>query len=159
RKEIDVGVVYRTLPNPLIEQRTVGNGKLVCAAPPNSFQGRQRIGVQDLRGVTVFVPEYHHPLGKMLLELYREHGLVVAEHVQIQQLHVALNMVAVGLGIAIVDSFTVMSCNPAKVRILALEPAINFDICAAYTNTAPRSALTDQFIRALRETSRSNGLL
>lgn len=152
RQEADFGVVYQSASHPLIDLQTIGWGELVCVAPPGVLARQTSVSVADLQGMTVFVPEYQHPLGKLLLNLYREQGLVVAEHIQIQQLHVALNLVAAGLGVAIVDSLTVLSVDKRRVRVLSLQPAIRFNISAASLSTVARPLLADRLTEHLRKT-------
>lgn len=146
----DVGIVYHSAAHPLVQENILGEGVLVCAVPPGTFAGRESIDIEEIAGKTLFVPEHHHPLGNLFAQLCRERGVEVSSHLEIEQLHVALNLVTAGLGIAVVDSFTALSADPRRIHVVRIEPELRFKVCAAYPASAMHPHLAEKFAAHVR---------
>ncbi|OZI24015.1 LysR family transcriptional regulator [Bordetella genomosp. 9] len=152
-RKADIGLVYHTpQDHPLIHQERIGSGELVAIVPRDHvLADRAAVELDALGGVTVFVPERQHPLGRMLATRCADHGVDISRHMEIEQSHVALQLASTGLGIAVVDSLTAGSAPAGRVCVRPLAVSLRYEVCVAFSENSAHPHLAFRFARAAQK--------
>jgi len=147
---IDIGLVFDPASNPGIEEKKLATGRFVVLAhDAATFNGRSTLSLDDLREHPFIGLNSRGPLGRSLS------GYIASSNIDLnivawsETYHVAKTLVACGAGVTIADSITAQSNAADDVVILALEPALEFDIKALHLGDAPLSIIARKFIKHL----------
>jgi DNA-binding transcriptional LysR family regulator len=82
-------------------------------------------------------------------ELYE--AIATRLRIQVHQSITACAMVAEGIGVAIIDPFTAMHCEPRGVVVRPLEVTIPFEMCVVSSPEAPLSVAAQEFLELFDE--------
>jgi len=147
---IDVGLAFDPVSNPGIEEKTLATGRFVVLAhDAETFNGRSTLAVGDLKEHPFIGLNSRGPLGRSLSAYIASSNTDLNIVAWSETYHVAKTLVACGAGVTIADSITAQSNAADDVVILALEPALEFDIKALHLGDAPLSIIARKFIRHL----------
>ncbi|EEB82450.1 LysR family transcriptional regulator [Roseobacter sp. GAI101] len=112
------------MPDPVIENRKILDGSLVCIMPYGHHLTKNKtIRAEDLfeEKLISFDPNVIH--GKLVESFFRPHGRMPDVPYRIEPAHAALGLVSEGLGVAIVDEFTAMAGDLKRIVVRPLEGA------------------------------------
>ncbi len=147
---IDIGLAFDPISNPGIEEKKLATGRFVVLAQnAATFNGRSTLSVDDLKEQPFIGLNSRGPLGRSLSEYIASGNTDLNIVAWSETYHVAKAMVACGAGVTIADSITALSNTADEVVVLALEPALEFDIKALHLGDAPLSITARKFIRHL----------
>jgi DNA-binding transcriptional LysR family regulator len=91
------------------------------------------------------------PYGKVITNIFTELGLTYDMKIRARFGTTVCSLVKAGLGIAVIDQFTVAYGYVPGVKVLRIEEPTSFDTWVASKAGAPLSAFATNFIRLLRE--------
>jgi DNA-binding transcriptional LysR family regulator len=160
-QEADVGYVFSAVSHPALVQEQLADRQVVCVVPKGLLPARQvkagTITLAQLSKLPVIALDGQDPLGLLLAHTVRDSGAGLQEVMTVQTYHVALALAHHGVGVAMVESCTAASADPAKVDVLKLEPAVPTTVRMLRPTARPNSLTTRAFTRcmqqALQETS------
>ena len=143
----DVGIAF----SPLIQRGlgfiTLGKGEFVCIYSGSEFDDfPDRIKISHISNFPMVDIENSGPLGAILSQMILESNISFSSTITAQTYFTALNLVALGGGVAIVDEFTARSRGVGNVKYKAFDPPINFSIQAIYKDTNPPSKVCLSFL-------------
>ncbi|MBS3652524.1 LysR family transcriptional regulator [Pseudaminobacter sp. 19-2017] len=121
--------------------------RCVCAVP-----AEHRLAASDMITATELASENVIGLEREFLSRYAPGAklyetLAPALRVQVHQSIAACALVAEGVGVAVVDPFTAMHCEPRGIVVRPLEVTIPFEICIVASPEAPLSVAAQEFLR------------
>lgn len=153
-RELDLGFAFDPPPHPGLVVNTVTTGDLIAIFPPN-HTGRGECRLADLVGFPFIGLRGGDPLGSALATACNASDVVLDPAVEVQTYHVALSLVAQGVGAAVVDCFTAASAVPGAVIARPIVPAVPFSVVCVHAGHRPLSNhathLVELFHQALRE--------
>ena len=137
--------------HPLIETRRLGDGHLVCLIPEGHRLARKSvIMASDLVDVSFVAFDDDTPHGQLVAQLFANGEPRPLKSIGVRFAETALNLVATGLGIAVVDEFSAMGTEglPIVVRPIKNTPTLGVHLnCAA--------ALSSHFVMELERDIRA----
>lgn len=125
--------------------------RCVCALPPgHKLSGSETISATQLAGESVI------GLEREFLSRYapgaKLHDVIASQlRIQVHQSIAACALVAEGVGLAIVDPFTAMHCEPRGIVVRSLAVTIPFEMCIVSSPEAPLSAASHEFLQLFDE--------
>lgn len=147
---IDIGLAFDPAPNPGIDQQELATGRFVILArDAATFDGRSTLSVDDLKAYPFIGLNSRGPLGRSLSAYISSSHTDLNIVAWAETYHVAKALVACGAGVTIADEITARSRVADDVVMLALEPALEFDIKALHLSDAPLSIIARNFVEHL----------
>ncbi|MDG1752278.1 MAG: LysR substrate-binding domain-containing protein [Thalassotalea sp.] len=149
--EKDVGIAFHPPKEPGLTYINLGEGEFVCIYANEEFDDHpERIELKDLSGHDFIGMENSGPLADLL----KDSSLAENElnHVITAQTYfLALNLVALGGGISIVDEFTARSTSINPVKYKAFNPPSKFSIKAMHVEHEVLSNSCEKFLQYFKD--------
>ena len=150
---VDVALAFDSISNPGIEEQLLAKGRFVVLAPLDStFKHGASVSIDQLADQPFIGLNNRGPLGRLLSTHLATSGVELDIVAWSETYHVAKALVACGAGVTIADEITARSSAGGDVRVLPLEPTIEFDIKAMHLSSTPLSIVTNSFVDHLRDT-------
>lgn len=160
-QEADVGYVFSAVSHPALVQEQLADRQVVCVVPKGLLPARQvkagTITLAQLSKLPVIALDGQDPLGLLLAHTVRDSGAGLQEVMTVQTYHVALALAHHGVGVAMVESCTAASADPAKVDVLKLEPAVPTTVRMLRPTARPNSLTTRAFTRCMQQALQEMG--
>lgn len=154
-QEADLGYVFSAASHPALEQELVGTRRVMCVAPKGLLSPAQlaqgHIGLDAVATLPAVALDARDPLGIVLAQVLRDHGIDLQARMTVQTYHAALAMAEHGLGVALVEGCTAASADPRKVDVLPVEPVIPTAIHALRPAASPNSLIARYFTRCFQQ--------
>ncbi|MXN17798.1 LysR family transcriptional regulator [Pseudooceanicola sp. GBMRC 2024] len=132
--------------------RPMATGRMVCLCPEGHELAHARsVNVLDLNHVRHISYGSGTPLGQMIDEVYRQEGLERRYFCEVRHTATALQMVAAGAGVALVDNFAMLSGPPPGTVMREVEPPLPVTLHGVTSNLFPTSHVAMQFQSFVRE--------
>lgn len=145
-RRVDVGVVHFPTEDAQLEANIIAIGRLVCVVNRrHPLAAKKCIRASDLKGVEIIRCSVHAQLQRAVrsfLEIEDE----AADRIEVNHFPVAIRLVSLGLGAAIVDEFATFGEYPPEVAVLPLEPEIPIAVGAIYPRYRPISQAAARFV-------------
>lgn len=150
---VDVGIAFDPLASPGLQMQVLARSKFVVLAPPDSaFDPEKPMTIDRLAGHRFIGLNSRSPLGQLLSTKLSASNVELNVVAWTETYHVAKALVASDAGISIADEITALSAVGGDVKVLQLEPRMEFDICALHLSSTPLSLLANQFVDHLKTT-------
>jgi DNA-binding transcriptional LysR family regulator len=151
----EVVAVSHKLDHPMLNFEPLAQGKLKCIVPDmHELSGRDQVSVSDIVKHQLIGIDPNDPYGRIMANLFAAQSLSYDVTIRARFGSTVCALVAAGLGIAVIDEFTLAGGNWPMLRVLDIaEPAL-FQTYAAYRKDAALSSYAARFITALREQMR-----
>ena len=150
---VDLGLAFDSIANPGIEEHLLAKGRFVVLAPLDSaFEHGASVSIDQLANQPFIGLNNRGPLGRLLSTHLATSGVELDIVAWSETYHVAKALVACGVGVTIADEITARSSAGGDVRVLPLEPTLEFDIKAMHLSSAPLSIVAHSFVDHLRDT-------
>jgi len=147
---VDIGLAFDPESSPGIEEQQLASGRfVVLARNAETFDGRTTLSVDDLKAHPFIGLDSRGPLGRSLSAYISSSHTDLEIVAWAETYHVAKALVACGAGVTIADEITARSAVADDVVMIALEPALEFDIKALHLGDAPLSIVAKKFIEHL----------
>ncbi len=146
-----VAVSYR-IDHPMLSFEPLAQGKLKCiVAEGHELARRDRVTVADIVKFKLIGIDPNDPYGRIMANLFAAQSLSYDVTIRARFGSTVCALVAAGLGIAVIDEFTLAGGNWPMLRVLDIaEPAV-FQTYAACRKDAALSSYATRFIAALRD--------
>jgi len=135
----------------IIDFAPLATGRLLCIVPLDSeLAEKTSIRPEEIVEHTLIGIDPNDPYGRIMTEMFGRAGLTYRMNIKARFGTMAGSLVAAGLGLAIVDEFTVAYGRLPGVKCLEIEGDSTFHTYAAYRNDVALSAYAEAFIELLR---------
>lgn len=145
-------VLSSNLDHSVIDVEPLTSGRLLCVVPASSELAlRDSISVHEMIKHPLIGINPKDPYGSIMTRVFREAGYEPTVDIMVRFGAVVCRMVAEGLGIAVIDEFTVAKESVPGIKMLEIENAdTRFETYVAYRNDRALSGLAMEFISQLR---------
>lgn len=158
--QADIGIISLPLEHPNLEITPLCNNKLVCIMPDtHPLADKKTLSLDDMGQWPMIGYNADSPMGRMIVNYYAKYNKQQTCVVEVGASQNAVSMVEMGVGIALVDEFTVRSAVkylPIVVRNIEGAPLLQTNL--VHLRYEPYSQLTKSFIHILKDIVSSNGL-
>lgn len=135
----------------IIDFAPLATGRLLCIVPQDSALAlRQSITPEEIVEHTLIGIDPNDPYGRIMADIFRARGLDYQVNIKARFGTTVAGLVAAGLGVAVIDEFTVAFGRAQGVRCLEIEAETTFHTFAAYRNDVTPSVYAEAFIDLLR---------
>nr|WP_249278611.1 LysR family transcriptional regulator [Bordetella genomosp. 2] len=149
--EAELGLVVMQTDHPFLKAHPLHTGRMVAAIPrDHPLAQRPRVALADLSPHPHIVVGTRMPYGMLVQSAFEQAGLPCRMCADVPWSNLACALVNAGVGIAIVDEFTVMSNQWPGLVIVPLAEEIPLHISAVHATNRPLSKLGAQFLDDLR---------
>lgn len=151
--QIDLGISLLRVDHPSVLVEPLARVKGVCILPvDHPLAVKSVIRPHDLKDVP-FIGLGREDRTEQIISRVFDHGDIPRRvHLKTNLSAVACRLVAMGVGVSIVDPFTAAEIPKTEIVIRPFQPAITFEIWLLYPARRPRSTLIETFVKELRET-------
>lgn len=137
--------------HPLIRFEPLMRGRLCCIVPEgHPLAARKSITPAQMSAHPLIGINPKDPYGAIMAQMFERVGIDYRMNVKARFGTTVCSLVAAGLGIAIIDEFTVAHRAVPGLKVLEIDAATAFETYVAYRNDLPLSVYGDAFIAALR---------
>lgn len=143
--------VSSRIDHPLIGFEPLASGRLVCIVPENSsLAGRKRIAPAEMSEHPLLGINPNDPFRAIMVAMFKRNGLAYRMNVNARFGTTVCGLVSAGLGIAIIDEFTIAHGAFPGLKSLEIDADCAFQTYGAYRNDLPLSVYGEQFMEMLR---------
>lgn len=152
-----VAMSYK-IDHPGLISHPLASGRIVAIVPEaHPLAGRPEVTLADLAAERLIGIEPDDPYGRILAAPFLAAGLPYRLSIRARFGQTVVALVGQGLGVALIDEFSVAGPPPPGVAVRQVDEATSFRTYAVVNADAPRSNQTDALIAALRAAMRSKG--
>ena len=138
--------------HPLINFEPLASGRLLCIVPEDSpLSQRTHITPAEMAEHPLIGINPKDPYGAVMAAMFTQAGVKYQMSIKARFGTTVCSLVAAGLGIAIIDEFTVAHNSVRGLKKLEINAQNVFHTYAAYRSDLPLSAYADQFLNILRD--------
>jgi DNA-binding transcriptional LysR family regulator len=146
-----VAMSYR-LEHPLLTSEPLATGRLKCIVPAaHPLAQRRSISAAEIVKHPLIGIDPNDPYGRVMVEIFERAALAYNLTIRARFGSTVCALVTGGLGIAVIDEFTLAGDNWPGIRVLDIEEPTSFDTYVAYRNDLALSGPCLYFINALRK--------
>ncbi len=147
----EVVAVSSRFDHSIIDLAPLATGRLLCIVPLDSeLAEKTSIRPEEIVEHTLIGIDPNDPYGRIMTEIFGREGLSYSMNIKARFGTTAGSLVAAGLGLAIIDEFTVAYGKLEGVKCLEIEAESTFHTYAAYRNDVALSVYAEAFIEFLR---------
>ena len=147
----EVVAVSARFDHPIIDLAPLAAGRLLCIVPLDSeLADKTSIRPGEIVEHTLIGIDANDPYGRIMTEIFGREGLTYTTNIKARFGTTVGSLVAAGLGLAIIDEFTVAYGKLQGVKCLEIEAESTFHTFAAYRNDVALSVYAEAFIELLR---------
>jgi DNA-binding transcriptional LysR family regulator len=151
-RKTDLAVTVLPLTNPNLTIEKLSEGKMVCAMQhTHPLAKRDKISFSDLTGHKTIFLSPSVPFGRLIRSTLESHGLDITPTTDVPRAELACALAKRGLGVAIVDEFSVANDLWSGIIVKPLVESICFDVNLVCPKFSVRSHPVEEFISILRE--------
>jgi DNA-binding transcriptional LysR family regulator len=148
----DLGFAIAPPPRPNVTAQPLMTGNMVVVLPNNHpLAAYDKLGPAELMGHTIIGLEQTSRLGRIVREQFAAAGSPYIPHIEVRHCTTACTLVEHGLGISIVDPFSVDAHNRWQMAVRPFSPAISVAATVLHLSERPLSRLASRFISHVRE--------
>ena len=146
----DLGVITSPMEHPNLTVAPLSENRLVCLFPQgHPLEQRRSVALADLAPYPLITYDKGTPFGALIEQLHEQLGQPLDPVVEVGSPHSASALVQLGVGIALVDEFSVKGpTGKLAIRPLANSPVVQTNL--VHFGLEPPSQLTHAFIGELR---------
>lgn len=135
----------------IIDFTLLATGRLLCIAPATGeLAGRRSITPEEMVRYPLIGIDPNDPYGAIMADIFRQRGLAYSMNIKARFGTTVCSLVAAGLGIAIIDEFTVAYGRVPGIVMLEIEAESTFHTYIAHRNDQPLSVYADAFVALLK---------
>lgn len=149
RHEVDVGLLYEQVTISNIQSERLFTTPIICAVPAShKLSKRHVVRAEDAAGEEVISYSRDSYAGQLVQGVLGPHDLSVT--IEVNSTAVALSLVALGVGVAIVDGLALTKELECDVCLKPFAPSCTLEPSAIHAIDWPTSPLCRDFIAAVR---------
>src|ERR1700704_4553829 len=136
----------------------LASGELFCIVPyGHELAGRKQVSAAEMTRYPLIGIDPNDPYGRIMAEIFARHKLAYDITIRARFGTTVCALVKAGLGIAVIDQFTVAHGGYPAGALLRITEPTRFDTYIAVKRGVPRSLHAEFFIEALRAEMREVG--
>jgi DNA-binding transcriptional LysR family regulator len=134
----------------------LASGELFCIVPHgHELAGRKQVSAAEMTRYPLIGIDPHDPYGRIMAEIFARHKLAYDITIRARFGTTVCALVKAGLGIAVIDQFTVAHGGYPGVELLRIAEPTRFDTYVAIKRGASLSLHVEHFIECLRSEMRA----
>ena len=138
--------------HPSLSVQPLAEGKMVCAVPKgHDLEHARTVTISDLNHVKHISYANSTPLGQMIDQAYSREGLERRFDCEVRHTSTALQMVAAGAGVALVDSFAVLDASRNDIVVRPVDSHLSVKLYGISSRLFPTSQMVGSFQQFIRE--------
>jgi len=152
-RESDLALAYNPADHPRLSTLQIGSGELMMVFREGEF-GRPapaRLDLACVEGRDYVGSGATGPVSDIFAREVERRNLDVREVISVGTFYMAIPLVRLGVGVAVVDEFTALSVGGEGVEFRPLEPALSFGVHCIHLEDRPLSHLARRFVEVLSE--------
>ena len=139
--------------HPMLTYEPLARGRLLCIVPKDHpLAGRQSVMPEEIAHYPLIGIDPNDPYGRIMASIFTEHSLSYEVTIRARFGSTVCALVTAGLGIAIIDEFTVAGDNWAGITSIAIKEPTEFQTYVAFRKDVTLSTYCAYFVAALRKT-------
>lgn len=139
----------------MIDFAPLATGRLLCIVPENSdLASRKLISPHEIARHKLIGINPTDPYGSIMASLFDQAGVQYQMGIKARFGATVCSLVAAGLGIAIIDEFTIANGRFPGIKAIEIGAESTFHTYIAYRNDVPLSIYAEEFIALLRKQMR-----
>ncbi len=140
-----------TFEHPMLTFQPLARGRLKCIVPlGHPLAERPRVSAKDIAGHPLIGVDPNDPYGRIMANLFASHSLHYNVTIRARFGSTVCALVAQGLGIAIIDEFTLAAHQWPSIRALDIAEPTAFETYIVHRKDAAPSSYGARFVSALR---------
>jgi DNA-binding transcriptional LysR family regulator len=137
--------------HPLIEFEPLASGRLLCIVPETGpLAAKDKITPQEMSDYPLIGINPKDPYGAIMAAMFADNGIDYRMNIKARFGTTVCSLVAAGLGIAIIDEFTVAFGVVRGLKAIEIDADSIFHTYVAYRRDLPLSVYADHFRQLLR---------
>jgi DNA-binding transcriptional LysR family regulator len=150
-----VAMSYR-LAHPALDFLPLASGELFCIVPEaHELAGRASVSAAEMIRHPLIGIDPNDPYGRIMAEMFARNRLSYDITIRARFGTTVCALVRAGLGIAVIDQFTVAHGGVSGIKLLRIEEPTRFDTYVAVKRGVPLSQHAESFIALLRDEMRA----
>lgn len=146
-----VAMSYR-LEHPALAFEPLAGGRLYCIVPQDhALARRSAISAREIARHPLIGIDPNDPYGRILSDIFREQGITYEIAIRARFGSTVCSLVRAGLGIAVIDQFTIADGSFPGIHVLPIEEDPRFETWVAMKAGNPLSMFAVSFIQFLRQ--------
>lgn len=152
RHQYDIGLAYAPAPHPGVEMHPLPPAEAVCVMPKGHPLALQdEVHARDLEGNDFIRLGASSLLRHQILKVMEAANVHCNDRIEVRYAATACAFVGRGLGVSVVDPFTVREVDRDDVVVRPFRPRIPYDFSIVLAAWRPRSRLVDDFVAIVRD--------
>jgi DNA-binding transcriptional LysR family regulator len=140
------------LEHPMLTSEPLATGKLFCIVPAGHvLSGRTSVSAADIADYPLVGIDPNDPYGRIMAGLFDRAGVIYDVPIQARFGTTVCALVKAGLGIAVIDQFTIADGGPGGMTVLPISDPTEFQTFVTYRADGLLSSYCTTFIDLLRE--------
>ena len=137
--------------HPMLAFEPLATGRLFCIAPPGHALARKaRVSVEEIARHPLIGIDPKDPYGRIMAGLFERHGHSYTVSIRARFGSTVCALVTAGLGVAVMDQFTLAGHNWPGVQVIEIEEPTAFETYIAHRRDHAPTIYCAGFIEALR---------
>lgn len=147
----DLAITVLPLRNPNLQAEPLRQGRMVCALPQgHRLAARRRLSLHDLSGERMILYSPDIPFGQLIRSAFDRYGCPLPAAVDVPRAELACSLVRRGVGLAIVDEFSVSDGVWNGLAARPLEEEIPIEVSLIRSRFTLASTDVENFIGVVR---------
>jgi DNA-binding transcriptional LysR family regulator len=148
-RETDIAIAYEVPPASPLGHHRLGGGELVVLYREQDMpDAPARVGLETLRGHRFISVAASGPIGQIFSQEQQRLGFELDEVVSARTFYIAAALVAQGVGMTVVDSFTAEAALVPGLSARPIDPPLAFSVHAMFLLNRPPNALGTAFLKS-----------
>jgi len=150
-----VAMSYR-FDHPIVTFQPLARGRLLCIVPDgHELAGHRIVTAAQIARYPLVGIDPNDPYGSIMAKIFERRGLPYDTTIKARFGSTVCSLVAAGLGVAVIDQFTVAHGRMPGIRCLEIDEDTAFETYAAHRNDGPLSTYAERFVAELGEEMRA----
>jgi DNA-binding transcriptional LysR family regulator len=155
-RKIDVAIAYAPFGDGVTDMVELGTTEVTCVLPTSHrLAGKKIITPHDLVDELLISARRDIPMGEGVDMAFVSSGITRNNIVETANSQIAYDLVAQGVGVAVIDPFSVDHHRPAGVVLREFRPTVRVQPRVLYLKDPPPSRPVQEFIKHLKATART----
>jgi DNA-binding transcriptional LysR family regulator len=137
--------------HPMLAFEPLARGRLKCIVPDgHPLSQRARVTAEDIVKYPLIGVDPNDPYGRIMTGIFTSHALNYEVTIRARFGSTVCALVTLGLGVAVIDEFTLAGGNWPKIRALDIVEPTTFQTYVVHRRDAALSSYGERFVAALR---------
>lgn len=150
-RKVELAVSVLPIDHPNLTIEPFASGRMVCIAPEgHALAGKDGVTLADLAAYPLVLYSRHIPFGQLVASAFQRAGVEWESAVDIERAENACALVRAGVGLAIVDEFSVGKQAWPGIVVRPIREEIPLTLSIVRSRFEPASRFAQEFIRLLK---------